>query len=69
MRRWTQLLLSILLVSQLAGCTLLHELQGHRLRRWNRGPAPSLDPEFTTMKSAPTPASGLNPRVLVRAQR
>jgi hypothetical protein len=73
MRRWTSLILSILLVSQLAGCALLYELQPHRLRRWNRGPAPSIDPEFTTMRSFPAPstlAPGAEPPPLVvRAQQ
>lgn len=30
-----------------SGCALLYELQPHRMQRMNRGPAPSLDPEFT----------------------
>ena len=62
MRRRIPLLLFILLVSQLAGCALLHELQPHRLHRWNRGPAPSLDPEFTTMKAD-------EPSPVIRAQQ
>lgn len=38
-----------------SGCSLLYELQPHRLQRMNRGPAPSLDPEFTQWKP---PTSG-----------
>lgn len=30
-----------------SGCSLLHDLQPHRLRRLNRVPPPHLDPEFT----------------------
>ena len=41
------LLLSLLSVT-LCGCTdLWHNLQPHRLRRINSGPAPSWDPEFS----------------------
>jgi hypothetical protein len=33
-----------------AGCqSLLYELQPHRLRRLNRHPAPSMDPEFSAI--------------------
>ena len=34
-------------VSPLMGCSLLYELQPYRMHRWNQGPAPSLDPEFS----------------------
>lgn len=30
-----------------SGCSMLHDLQPHRLRRMNRGSPPHLDPEFT----------------------
>jgi hypothetical protein len=43
-------LLSALLGSLIfnVGCAKIwHELQPHRMNRLNRGPAPSLDPEFT----------------------
>jgi hypothetical protein len=33
------------------GCaSFWHELKPHRLHKWNRGPAPSLDPEFSVRK-------------------
>ncbi len=33
-----------------AGCTnIWHNLRPHRLQRLNRGPAPSLDPEFSSL--------------------
>ncbi len=38
----------ITLAVMCAGCqSLLYELQPHRLRRLNRHPAPSMDPEFS----------------------
>jgi hypothetical protein len=30
-------------VCVICGCSLMHELQPHRLQRWNRGPAPGRD--------------------------
>lgn len=43
--------LSCLLVGMVlsgSGCaTMWHEMQPHRLMKWNNGPAPSLDPEFS----------------------
>lgn len=44
--------LSCLLVgfylSTTLGCsTIWHEIQPHRMMKWNNGPAPSLDPEFS----------------------
>ena len=30
-----------------SGCTLMHDLQPHRMWRWNRGPAPSTNPFFS----------------------
>ena len=42
------ILLVLLLTSFTCGCaSFLHDLKPHRLKRWNRGPAPSLDPDFT----------------------
>jgi hypothetical protein len=42
---WVTAVVLALLVS---GCaSLMHDLKPHRLRRLNRGPAPSLDPEFS----------------------
>lgn len=41
------------------GCALMHDMQPHRLWRWNRGPAPSSDPYFSV--SDPVPASALTP--------
>uniref|UniRef100_A0A7C4LLB2 Uncharacterized protein n=1 Tax=Schlesneria paludicola TaxID=360056 RepID=A0A7C4LLB2_9PLAN len=72
MRWWARTLVFGLLGTQLAGCTLLHELQPHRLRRLNRGPAPSLDPEFTTQKSDRPPAfhsAPANALILVSTHR
>ncbi len=38
-------------LSFVMGCAnIWHELQPHRIQRMNRGPAPSLDPEFTLWK-------------------
>jgi hypothetical protein len=73
MRRLACFTLLALWLCQLAGCTLLHELQPHRLRQWNRGPAPSMDADFTTMTfepAAPALASvGPSPMLTVRAQQ
>jgi hypothetical protein len=30
-----------------SGCALMHEMKPHRLKRWNRMPAPTKDPEFS----------------------
>lgn len=38
------------------GCALMHEMQPHRLWRWNRGPAPSSNPFFSI--SDPIPQLG-----------
>ncbi len=44
---WILLTVCALLSS---GCaSFWHELQPHRLRRLNSGPAPSLDPEFSAL--------------------
>ncbi|MEK6259242.1 MAG: hypothetical protein AABP62_11560 [Planctomycetota bacterium] len=41
------LLLSLLSVMQCGCSTFWHDLQPHRMRRINSGPAPSWDPEFS----------------------
>ena len=73
MRRWICFALIALWFSQLVGCALLYELQPHRIRRLNRGPAPSIDPDFTTMNSTPTAPSLIaadeQPLSIVRAQQ
>lgn len=57
MRRFgfTGLMGFVLLCS--SGCAMMHELQPHRLWRWNRNPAPSSDPYFSV--SDPIPQLGL----------
>lgn len=35
------------------GCALMHELQPHRMWRWNRNPAPSSDPYFSVSDPLP----------------
>ena len=51
-KSWRHVLLALLLANFAVGCAgLRHELQPHRLRRWNYGDAPSLDPDFTSTKS------------------
>ncbi|MFM9963407.1 MAG: hypothetical protein ACKV2Q_19540 [Planctomycetaceae bacterium] len=39
-----------------SGCALMHDMQPHRLWRWNRGPAPSTNPFFSV--SDPIPQLG-----------
>ena len=47
-RSWRFVILASLLATLTCGCaSFWHDLQPHRLRRLNSGPAPSLDPEFT----------------------
>lgn len=50
MRTWARVAVVGLLLAPLAGCTLLHDLQPHRLRRLNRVPPPSIDPEFMSQQ-------------------
>ncbi len=53
----TCLLVMLLTASSLMGCaSILHELKPHRLHKLNRHPAPSMDPEFTSLSpdQAPT---------------
>lgn len=47
------LILMALLVSNATGCSLLYELQPHRIKKLNSGPAPSFDPEFSSLDSTP----------------
>lgn len=71
MPRLRTLMVLALLVGTAAGCSLLHELQPHRLRKLNSGPAPSFDPEFSSRDSsaaAELASTTPDPRVLVRAQ-
>ena len=48
-------ILSLALVGVLVGASgcasFWHDLKPHRLQRMNRGPAPSLDPEFSFRRS------------------
>lgn len=47
-KSWRNILLASLLASFTCGCaSFWHDLQPHRLRRLNRGAAPSLNPDFT----------------------
>lgn len=65
------LIVLTLLVSSAAGCSLLHELQPHRLRKLNSGPPPSFDPEFSLRdSSAAARLASVEPDLppLVRAQ-
>ena len=39
-----------------SGCSLMHNMQPHRMWRWNRGPAPSTNPFFSV--SDPIPQLG-----------
>lgn len=58
-------LLSLLVIS--SGCAAIwHELQPHRMNRLNRGPAPSLDPEFS--QTTPDKQSRLAKRDAISAQ-
>lgn len=52
MSKLRTLIVLSLLVSGAAGCSMLYELQPHRLRKLNSGPAPSFDPEFGLLDSA-----------------
>ena len=48
MSSYRKIALLSLLTVMLCGCAnIWHELQPHRLRRMNSGPAPSWDPEFS----------------------
>ncbi len=46
------------------GCALMHDIQPHRLWRFNRGPSPSSNPYFSVSDPIPPTASRpLSPRV------
>jgi hypothetical protein len=72
MRRMLWIGLALLSTELLGGCsTLFYDLQPHRLRRLNRGPAPALDPEFSAVSKPLGPAVVANSgkSVTVRAQQ
>lgn len=50
-RLTTSLLLMLLCMS--TGCALMHELQPHRLRRWNRQPIPYRDDPEMSQRAVP----------------
>lgn len=56
MRRFGFCVLASALWLASSGCALMHEMQPHRLWRWNRGPAPSTNPFFSV--SDPIPELG-----------
>jgi len=56
------MIFGLLLVTAQMGCAdMWHNLQPHRLHRMNRGPAPTLDPEFSAVTPDKAP-------VIMRAQ-
>jgi hypothetical protein len=72
MSRWKWIAAAVLAVDLIGGCsTLLYDLQPHRLRRLNRGPAPSLDPVFSAVSRPVDPLVVANSGqpVTVRAQQ
>uniref|UniRef100_A0A7C2K0J8 Uncharacterized protein n=1 Tax=Schlesneria paludicola TaxID=360056 RepID=A0A7C2K0J8_9PLAN len=72
MRRLKLFVVMVLLLEPLSGCSsLFHNLQPHRLRRLNRGPAPALDPEFTAVEAQrpQTVVANSGQAVTVRAQQ
>ena len=56
MRRLSFRVLAVGLWLTSSGCSMMHELQPHRMWRWNRGPAPSTNPFFSV--SDPIPQLG-----------
>jgi hypothetical protein len=56
MRRFGVCVLASGLWLTTSGCSLMHNLQPHRMWRWNRGPAPSTNPFFSI--SDPIPQLG-----------
>lgn len=57
-KSWRHIVLASLLASFACGCaSMWHDLQPHRIRRMNRGDAPSLSPDFTSLN--PSPKDGL----------
>jgi hypothetical protein len=71
MSRWKWIAAAVLAAELIGGCsTLFHDLQPHRLRRLNRGPAPSLDPEFSAVsRPMNSVVANSGQPVTVRAQR
>lgn len=58
-----------LVIASGAGCALMHELQPHRLKKWNSGPAPSFDPEFGALERRSSEGTVLaNADAVLRAQ-
>lgn len=47
MRSFRGCLLALAVCSATTGCAMMHDMQPHRLWRWNRGPAPSSNPFFS----------------------
>ena len=58
MRRFAGMLVGGLIAVTSTGCALMHEVQPHRLWRFNRGPAPSSNPYFSV--SDPIPQTALH---------
>ena len=56
MRRFAGMLAGGLIAVTSTGCTLMHEVQPHRLWRYNRGPAPSSNPYFSVSDPIPQTA-------------
>lgn len=52
-------LICVLALGSLGCQSLLYDLQPHRLRRLNRHPAPSMDPEFSAIDRSPGESTGL----------
>ena len=57
MRRFAGMLAVGLIAVIFTGCALMHEVQPHRLWRYNRGPAPSSNPYFSVSDPIPPTAS------------
>lgn len=56
MRRFGWCVLAWVMCVVFSGCAMFHDLQQHRLWRFNRGPAPSTNPFFSV--SDPIPELG-----------
>lgn len=56
MRRFRWCVLASAMCVVFSGCAMFHDLQQHRLWRFNRGPAPSTNPFFSV--SDPIPELG-----------
>ena len=57
MRRFAGMLAVGWIAVTFTGCALMHEVQPHRLWRYNRGPAPSSNPYFSVSDPIPPTAS------------